>query len=174
MPNYTTPQIWDTTWSRPYHNYEKHHEFFWQKIREQALGPIVDLGCGPASCWKSTQGDSVTGFDFSAQAIAQAKKNCPHGTFVVSDIANTPLPAQIAKTVVLCGVVNYYHNLAPIMVEAKRLLSTTGKIIVTINVISDFPDRIWDLARIQIEFEPYGKVKAKFTEKIGWFIIITP
>lgn len=174
MPDYTEPQIWDITWSRPYHNYEKHHAFFWQKIRDLASGSIVDLGCGSASCWKDTKGADVAGFDFSPEAITQAKKNCPLGYFFISDITKVFLPAQIAKTVVLCGVVNYYFDITPIMTEAKRLCSLTGKIIVTINVINDFPGRAWDKVRIDKEFSPYGKIEAEFTEKIGWLVIIRP
>lgn len=173
MPNYTKADIWNVIWSRPYANYEQHHQVFWEKIRNLAEGQIVDLGCGSASCWKPTGGENVKGYDFSKEGIHEAIFNCPKGRFAVANLTKTPQESKSADTVVLCGIVNYYKNLSPLMKEAARICKAGGKIIVTINVIDDFPDRHWDEERVNKEFSPYGKVESEFIEKIGWFVIIS-
>jgi SAM-dependent methyltransferase len=174
MIDYTKSSIWNTIWSRPYLNYEKHHQLFWDLIRKDAKGVIVDLGCGSASCWKPTEGRMVAGYDFSKEAIEEAKKNCPKGVFTVADIANyVPFPDLKADTVVLCGVVNYYRNLRPLLNQVKRILHPGGQVLITINVIKDFPDREWDFNSIIAEFSDLGYVRPTFYEKIGWYIVVS-
>lgn len=174
MNNYTHPTIWNTIWSRPYHNYEKHHQIFWKMIRDESKGIIFDLGCGSASCWRDVEGKDVTGFDFSSEAIEQARKNYPKGKFYVADIENyIPFSDYSADTVVLCGVVNYYHDLSKLFTQVKRIIKPGSHILVTINVIDDFPDRHWDAPRILKEFSPLGYVRMEFVHKVGWFIHIT-
>ena len=170
--NYTQPQIWDKVWSRPYTNYEKHHQVFWNKIREQAKGRILDLGCGSSSCWRNYDGELV-GVDFSHQACLQSQINVPQGKFIQSDLINTPLESNSFDTVVLCGVINYYQDLTPILDEAIRLLDIGGKIIITINVIDDFPNRHWDQKEIAKQFGSVcERLEAEFIKGIGWFIVL--
>ena len=171
MPDYTSSFPWDIIWSRPYSNYEKHHGVFWNAIRHMAKGAIVDLACGSSSCWKGFDGN-LTGVDFSSEAIRESKINCPKGKFYCRDIRQTPLLSHIYDTVVLCGVVNYYQDLSELMAESMRLVSNTGSIIITINVIDDFPDRHWDEERIEKEFGQYGTVIPKFYDKVGWLLVI--
>lgn len=174
--DYTKPQIWDTIWSRPYKNYEKHHQFFWKKIRDRAHGRVADLGCGSASCWRIPHPLEIVdliGFDFSLDGVEEAKKNCPWGHFFVKDIVDLEIPSECHDTVVLCGVVNYYHDLKPLLDEAFRIAAPGGEVIVTINVIDDFPNRHWDVDEIHKQFSPYGKPLSWFEEGIGWFIAIT-
>jgi SAM-dependent methyltransferase len=175
MTDYAKKEIWDKFWSRPYKKYEGHHEVFWGKIRSLSRGKVADLGCGSASCWRSTSPHLYTellGFDFSETAIKEAKKNCPSGKFFDKDITDTGWESHYFDTVVLSGIVNYYKPLTKIMTEADRLCKRPGLILVTINVINDFPGRVWIPARIKQEFSQYGKVSAEFIPKIGWLVAI--
>lgn len=174
--NYKNPQIWNTIWDRPYHNYEKHHQIFWNQIRKRAYGRVADLGCGSASCWRIPHPESIVdlyGCDFSPSAIREAKENCPWGHFQVADLTSLPYENSLYDTTILCGIVNYYKNLKPLLKEAMRITIFGGTVIITINVIDDFPNRHWDMERINKEFAKYGEIEAEFTEKIGWFIAIT-
>ena len=173
MIDYTNPEIWNTIWSRPYKNYEKHHQVFWNKILSLAHGNILDIACGSASVWRGTT-LNVYGVDFSSSAIAEASKNCPHGKFKVGTI-----PEDLSEysqmqwdTIVLCGLVNYYRDLTYLKSMLKCLSHKGTIIIVTINVIKDFPDREWDFQTIMDEFLQLGKIEAEFIDKIGWFITI--
>lgn len=161
---------WDIIWGRPYVHYESHHQLFWKLVREHAHGKILDLGCGSASCWKGSVAQ-VTGIDYSPQAIVEAKKNYPAGRFIVGDIQKVPLKGQY-DTIVLCGVVNYYRDLTAIKNELQRLAHRGTTILITINVIQDFPDRTWTTDRIEDEFLSLGQIYIRFYEKIGYFLEI--
>lgn len=169
--DYTTPKPWDLNWSRPYSNYEKHHQFFWQKIREKAKGKILDIGCGSASCWKGTSVD-LHGIDFSSSAIQEALKNYPDGHYLIDSFPSNFFRGGEFDTIVLSGVVNYYQDLSGLLRMVSEASKKGSLILITINVLKDFPDRQWGLLRIQEEFGFLGEVKAEFTEKIGWFIEI--
>jgi SAM-dependent methyltransferase len=172
MPDYTEPSSWDAVWARPYDKYEEHHKVFWNLIRDIAEAPILDLGCGSSSCWRGYD-HAITGVDFSPEAIRQSQKNCPTSKFYQASVDKTPLPDHLYQTIVLCGVVNYYEDLDPIMREANRLVKPGGLIVITINVIDDFPSRSWTEERIDREFGAYGMVNAEFYEKVGWFVVIS-
>lgn len=172
MTSYIKPQIWNIIWSRSYVNYKSHHQVFWEKIRGLVKGKIVDLACGSSSCFKDFPCDLI-GVDFSFEAVKESRKNCPFGYFYQSDIRYTQLTSSHFDTVILTGVVNYYKDLIEIMAEARRLVKPGGIIIITINVIDDFPSRHWDKERIQKEFGRYGKVNSEFYKEIGWLIVIS-
>ena len=171
MINYTKPTIWNTVWNRPYKNYEKHHQTFWEKIRSESRGDIVDLGCGSASCWNGYS-ERVVAVDFSKSAILEAKKHIKNGEFYVCDLTKTPLDSNRFDTVVLSGIINYYHDVSSILNEAYRLAKDKGTILITINVIKDFPDRTWTEKLIIQTFLKYGSVESLFYPKIGWFVKI--
>lgn len=169
MIDYKQPQPWDINWNRPYHNYEKHHQIFWSKIRAKSSGKILDIACGSASCWKGTNFD-LYGVDFSKIAIREAKKNYPQGNFIVWRVPTNYYDGMGFDTIVLSGLVNYYYDLRLLLLMVKKAAKKGSKVLITINVIKDFPDREWTLERIKTEFSILGKVNAEFTEKIGWFV----
>jgi 2-polyprenyl-3-methyl-5-hydroxy-6-metoxy-1,4-benzoquinol methylase len=168
---YQSSDIWNTIWSRPYTNYEKHHTVFWSKIRSIATGLILDLGCGSASVWKGFDGN-ITGIDFSSSAIEEARKNCPDGRFFIESIPTSLFNGQPFDTVILCGVVNYYRDLSGIIAMLQHIGAKGTKIIITINVIKDFPDREWTSEYVDATFEVLGIVEKEFIPHIGWFLVI--
>lgn len=171
MIDYKTPGIWNTIWARPYSNYEKHHQVFWQKIRKSARGAILDLACGSSSCWIGYRG-ALYGVDFSKEAIKQSRINYPDGTFQVATLPCRLWAGKKFDTLVACGLVNYYEDLTGLTAMLKTQSKLTSLIIITINVIDDFPTRHWDHERIIKEFGSLGLLEAEFIEKIGWFIRI--
>jgi 2-polyprenyl-3-methyl-5-hydroxy-6-metoxy-1,4-benzoquinol methylase len=171
---YCTDSFWDNVWSRSYVNYEKHHQLFWKLIRDNARGKVLDLGCGSGSCWKGIpvgiQYQELTGVDFSYQACVEFCHNNPGAKAVNDTVEN--FKWGIYDTVVLSGVINYYHDLTGII---RTLTDNTTKgsvIIITINVIKDFEDRIWNEELISRTFGNLGKLHVDFYDKIGYFIII--
>lgn len=170
--DYTKPQIWDITWSRSYENYKKHHQVFWQKLRDKAYGKVLDMACGPACYWEGADIE-LYGVDFSDYAISEACKNNPKGKFLVDDLPTNYYDGMGFDTVVMSGLINYYQDIKPLMQMAIRVTKPKHVILITINVIDDFPDRHWDRERINKEFSAYGNIEAEFVEKIGWFIIVS-
>lgn len=160
--------LWDTVWSRPYHNYEKYHQVFWDLIRKKSHGKILDLGCGSSSCWKGQKVD-LTGIDLSRFAIRESKKNVK-GNFAVGNIEEFRSTGKF-DTLVLSGVVNYFEDLTKIKETIKFFNPQT--ILITINVIDDFPNRHWDEKEIFKQFSDLGEFTASFHDKIGWFVEIT-
>lgn len=169
--DYLIPEPWDIQWSRPYYNYEKHHQFFWSKIKDKAEGRILDIGCGSASCWKDTNVE-LYGIDFSKKGIEQALINYPNGQYLIGSFPTDYYDGMEFDTIVLSGIINYYYNLKPLLEMVKNASKTGCLVLITINVIQDFPGRKWDLERIKTEFSVLGEINAEFTEKIGWFVEI--
>lgn len=169
--DYTKPEIWNTIWSRPYENYKKHHQVFWNLIREKATGKVLDMACGAANYWSNLDIE-LYGCDFSESAIAEAVKNNPKGHFLVDEIPTNYYDNMGFDTVVMSGLVNYYPDLRPIMDMAMRASGTEALILITINVIDDFPGRHWDIEEIKKQFSPYGKVTSFWEDGIGWLVAI--
>jgi len=140
-------------------------------IRKSVQGRILDLGCGSASYWKGFDGQLV-GIDFSSAAIAEAKKNYPLGLFFCQAIPTDMFEGLWFDIVVLSGVVNYYRDLTPIISMLQGIGGKGTTIIITINVLQDFPDRNWTAEYIDDIFFSLGIVSRIFVEKVGWFITI--
>lgn len=170
--DYTKSGAWDIIWKRPYENYKKHHQVFWQLIREKSYGKVLDLACGAACYWDNANID-LYGCDFSDYAITEAVKNNPKGKFLVDDLPTHYYDGMNFDTIVMSGFINYYQDLKPFMEMVMKAIKPHGTIIITINVIDDFPNRHWDKETIDKEFNSYGDIETKFFDKIGWFIIIT-
>lgn len=167
---YIVDSFWDTIWSRSYRNYEKHHQIFWNLIRQNSHGKVLDLGCGSGSCWVSgMRGVELTGVDFSYIGCAEFIKNNPGSRAITCPIEELDIN-EVFDTVVLSGVINYYRDLDLIRKQLKRYAG--GRIVMTINVIKDFEDREWNLELIEKEFGSLGKLQARFYDRIGWFIVI--
>ena len=90
--------------------WRSHYYFLWSvladRVRATGAKRIVDIGCGPgqfASCLFSlTAIEQYTGLDFSAEAVAMAKRSCPQGQFVVGDATTTTIHADTPHDVVIC------------------------------------------------------------------------
>jgi SAM-dependent methyltransferase len=89
---------------------ESHYYFLWaviaDRIRRTSLTRVLDIGCGSgqlAECLFDLAGiTSYTGLDFSAEAVAMARRACPRGRFLVGDARTTGVHAEVAHDVVIC------------------------------------------------------------------------
>lgn len=150
---------WDNYWSRPYSRYEQHQQWFWDNAYPFISQPVLDIGCGSASMWKGTSYD-VTGFDYSATGIEEAKKNYPKGKFFVSSIEDY-IPTDKFSTVISCGVVHYFYPQRLEVIKNAHINSTSNRIIITLNTPVDLND-----------FTDWGKlVYATFKDRVGWLLV---
>ena len=150
---------WDNYWSRPYSNYEKHQQWFWERALPFVKGRVLDIGCGSASMWKGTDHD-VTGFDYSDQAIQEAKKNCPKGKFFVGSVEEFD-PGDTFDTVLSCGVVHYFLPDKLELIRKAHVNPAKGRIIISLNTPADLN-----------LFRSWGNlVSASFQDRIGWLLV---
>lgn len=119
--------FWDTTWGRKYERYNRHHELIWKAVLPRAAGKVVDLGCGPCVMYEGKDVD-LTGVDWSAEALNQARLHYPQGTYVQADASDSGLPTGQYDTVIMLGLLDYYEDWAPVLKEARRLVKPGGAI----------------------------------------------
>jgi trans-aconitate 2-methyltransferase len=81
--------------------YQDQHSFVWQfgaslisTLHPQPGEHVLDLGCGTGQLTSeiARSGATVTGLDYSADMLAQARKNYPDLTFVLGDAAAFDFP----------------------------------------------------------------------------------
>jgi len=97
-----------SSYAAPY--WESEYLFLWtvlsDRIRSARARRILDIGCGSgqfASCLFGVASiESYTGLDFSAQAVAMAKRACPQGRFVVGDATTTTIHDEVAHDILTC------------------------------------------------------------------------
>jgi SAM-dependent methyltransferase len=90
--------------------WESEYLFLWpvlaDRIRRAGAHAILDIGCGSgqfAAClFALTSIERYTGLDFSAQAVAIAKRACPQGTFVVGDATTTTIHREAPHDLLTC------------------------------------------------------------------------
>lgn len=123
-------EFWDKTWSRPYGRYNRHHQEIWEAVLPLVKGKVLDLGCGPCVIWKDKNVD-LTGVDWSAKALIEARKNCPLAKLIHRPILDNGLEKGY-NTIVMLGVLDYFKDWTPVIAEAERLLNPGGQIIATL------------------------------------------
>jgi len=121
--------FWNTTWTRPYHRYSRHHEAIWNVLLTHLKGAVLDLGCGPAVLYRNSS-IALVGVDWSLAALVQARQNYPQGTYIRADARSTGLSDKQFDTVLLMGVLDYFEDWQPFIQEALRLCR--GKILITL------------------------------------------
>lgn len=116
--------FWNTTWNRPYGRYNKHHAEIWKAVEPFIKGKVVDLGCGPCVLYQGKDVD-LTGVDFSASALDQARKNYPKGTYILADARETGLPDKEFDTCIMSGLLDYFEDWEVALKEARRITKKT-------------------------------------------------
>jgi len=118
---------------------------YWHKKRFEALeaflnntsGNILDLGChgGTLTNFVSTcaQNSKVYGLDISEKAIAYAQSKHPHIKFAVRDLdKGIPFEKEMFDAVTCLDILEHVFNPRSLVKEIKRVLKTSGSVIVEI------------------------------------------
>lgn len=121
---------WDVVWGRKYERYNNHHQTIWEAMLPKMKGKVVDLGCGPCVMYEGKEID-LTGVDWSAEALNQAKLHYPQGVYVQAEAHDSGLPTGSFDTVVALGLLDYFNDWEKIIKEMKRL-SNGGAIMATL------------------------------------------
>lgn len=74
----------------------------------------------------------LTGVDWSAEALNQASLHYPKGVYVQARATDSGLPTGSFDTVIMCGLLDYFDDWAPVVQEARRLVKPGGKILATL------------------------------------------
>lgn len=89
---------------------------------------VVDLGCGTGLATASLD-CHVIGVDSSPAMLRRAEQRCDE--VVLAAAERTPLPGQVADTVVLANVLHACDSPAAVIREALRLVRPGGQVVVT-------------------------------------------
>lgn len=98
---------------------------------EKMNGRVVDLGCGPCVMYEGKTVD-LTGVDWSAEALNQARLHYPEGKYVHASALNSGLPSGQYDTVIMLGLLDYFEDWTPVVEEARRLVAPGGAIFATL------------------------------------------
>jgi SAM-dependent methyltransferase len=95
-------------------------------------GRVADLGCGTGRTarWLTARGATpIDGIDLTPQMLQAAEQQGLHERLVEADVRASGLPAH-AYDVVICALVDeHLPELAPLYVEARRLVTATGSFV---------------------------------------------
>ncbi|WP_316224415.1 MULTISPECIES: class I SAM-dependent methyltransferase [unclassified Bradyrhizobium] len=125
-------------WSAFYDRYDNPMVFgAWQIVRgiaERVAGQaVVEFGCGTGrnlQLLKQSGARSVAGCDLSAGMLARAREHDPALVLFHQDMAQPlPLADGVADLVLFSLALEHVAVLTPPLREAKRLLSSNGKIV---------------------------------------------
>lgn len=135
-------EFWDKTWSRKYERYTRHHQEIWDYLNSLDVwrGRVCDLGCGPCVMYEGKKID-LTGVDWSQEALNQAKLHYPQGIYIQASAIDTGLPSGEFDTVVSCGMLDYFDDWTPVVMEARRILKPGGKFYATL--LNGFQGHDW-------------------------------
>lgn len=125
----------------------RHADANWKQAMLGLVDPcgtrVVDLGCGGGIYtlpWRELGASSVTGVDFSARMLADARAASagdPAFAFAQCDVAQTGLPDASFDIAFSRAVIHHLPALDPAFAEAFRLLKPGGTFIVQDRTMDD-------------------------------------
>jgi 2-polyprenyl-3-methyl-5-hydroxy-6-metoxy-1,4-benzoquinol methylase len=120
------------------------------KAREQMLhmflddadpGRLLDVGCGNGDFLHRMykRGWSVTGIDFDAKAIENAKKRAGEGSiFLNTDLSGARFPDNSFDAITMSHVIEHVPDPVALLTEVRRILKTPGQLVITTPNLQSF------------------------------------
>ncbi|PQJ34594.1 hypothetical protein BSZ35_08270 [Salinibacter sp. 10B] len=108
---------------------------FIRKAAPEKVGSILDIGC--AYGWElnalSNKADRLVGIDIDEAALAQAREQYPHLTFLSCNATDLPFDDHEFDVVILSEVLEHVgeENKQLVIDEAYRVLASGGRLILT-------------------------------------------
>ncbi|GGV73887.1 hypothetical protein GCM10010277_87830 [Streptomyces longisporoflavus] len=146
----STPQYWDALYEagRYVHGISAFEcQMFRSYVDPRPDSLALDAGCarGDFAAYLGAWGLDVLGLDFSATAIAQARrdfKDQDHLVFDVHDFVTAPIPSGIRPgtfDLVVCRLSLPYLDPQRFLVDARRWLKPTGVLHITTHITERMP-----------------------------------
>lgn len=127
-------------------------------------GKVLDIGCGPAVIYENKDVD-LTGVDYSAEALVQARKHYSKGIYIQAEATDIPLPDRSFDAILMFGLLDYFDDWTSVIKEARRLIKPDGKILATL--LYGYKDHLWTKELVT------RKVKVLSFKRItsNWYLI---
>ena len=110
-------------------------------LEDRIPGRLLDVGCGKGVFLQRMHklGWSVTGIDFDAKAIENAKKTHGDGlTFMNTNLAGARFPNDSFDAVAMSHVIEHVPDPVALLIEVRRILKKDGRLVITTPNIRSF------------------------------------
>lgn len=121
--------------------HQARHQISHMFLNDLPPGRLLDVGCGNGDFLHRLHGLgwAVTGIDFDAQAIENAKKMYGDGlTFIHSDLSGARFSDASFDAVTMSHVIEHVPDPVGLLVEVRRVLKPGGRLVVTTPNIRSF------------------------------------
>ena len=100
---------------------------------------VIDLGSGTGNVLQFFQdADQLWGIDITLEMLRIAKQLFPDAVLVQANVSQLPLKKESFDVVTAVGVSEYLKNPEPLFEETRRILKSTGHLLITYS-----PSGIW-------------------------------
>jgi len=117
------------------------HQIRHMFLKDVSPGKLLDVGCGAGVFLHRMHdlGWSVTGIDFDAKAIENAKKKYGDGlTFMNTDLPGARFPDNSFDAVTMSHVIEHVPDPVALLIEIRRILKAGGRLVITTPNIRSF------------------------------------
>ncbi len=179
---------WEDIWNKKYSKYKNHQDlhvqdgfddldytqwqkltsFFLDKILIDSKDDVLEVGCGAGAFAKQIKSyQSISGVDYSVEAINSISSNIPNGKFYYSEANSLPFDDKVFDKVVCFSVFFYfpsYEYAEQSLYEMLRVLRPGGSIL--IGEVSDLDKK--DIAmKLRGESQQIRKNRAIDSSQVG-------
>jgi SAM-dependent methyltransferase len=126
------PDLLFVLWPSLAHSYWRAQELtLFRRYATLLREPIVDFGCGDGSFVAALARPIAVGLDNDPAAIAIAQQTGVYSQLLSTSSGAIPLEDGFANTVIANSVLEHVRQLDAMLVEIRRILSPTGRLIFT-------------------------------------------
>lgn len=113
--------------------------YFFEKLVGTAGKSVLDFGCGSGfNCHIIAKHAKVSGFDFSANAVALASAKFPDCDFVVADGCSPTLDLGQFERIICCEVLEHVSEMTQFLGNIKQHLTSDGIAFITTPNVAVF------------------------------------